>query len=231
MASRFITDEKSRKITRKLTKFASKYQSSQLVRHLYPAGRVKPNNEKIYYIVDNITDAINSKKKIRFQYEEYTPDKKKVLRNEGEIYENSPYALFWSNDFYYLIGYSEKHHQIIQFRVDRMVNTEVTDQEAIPAPADFDAADYGKEVFEMFCGEEAAITLECDNSLMKTVIDKFGEEVETKRSGPDKFHAKVKVEASPVFYGWVFQFGGQIKISGPASIKKKYQKMLQEATE
>jgi len=231
MASRFITDEKSRKITRKLTKFASKYQSSQLVRHLYPAGRVKPNNEKIYYIVDNITDAINSKKKIRFQYEEYTPDKKKVLRNEGEIYENSPYALFWSNDFYYLIGYSEKHQQIIQFRVDRMVNTEVTDQEAIPAPADFDAADYGKEVFEMFCGEEATITLECDNSLMKTVIDKFGEEVETKRSGPDKFHAKVKVEASPVFYGWVFQFGGQIKISGPASIKKKYQKMLQEATE
>jgi predicted DNA-binding transcriptional regulator YafY len=231
MASRFITDEKSRKITRKLTKFASKYQSSQLVRHLYPAGRVKPNNEKIFYIVDNITDAINKKQKIRFQYEEYTPDKKKVLRNNGEVYENSPYALFWSNDFYYLIGYSEKHKQIIQFRVDRMVNTEVIKEKAIPEPEGFNAADYGKEVFEMFCGEEITVTLECDNVLMKTVIDKFGEEVETKRSGLDKFRAKVRVAASPVFYGWVFQFGGQIKIVSPVSSKKKYQKMLQDAIE
>jgi predicted DNA-binding transcriptional regulator YafY len=229
MASRFITDEKSRKITRKLTKFVSKYQAPQLVRHLYPAGRVKPNNEKIYYTVDNITDAINKKQKIRFQYEEYTPDKTKVLRNNGEVYENSPYALFWSNDFYYLIGFSEKHNRIIQFRVDRMVNTEVMGEKAIPAPDGFDAAEYGKEFFEMFCGEEAMVTLECENELMKTVIDKFGEEVETKKFGSDKFRAKVKVAVSPVFYGWVFQFGGEIKIIAPATAKKQYQKMLQEA--
>ena len=228
MSSRFITDEKSRKMIRKLTKFSSRYQSSDLVRHLYTAGRVKPSNEKIYYVVNSITDAINAKKKIKFNYTEYTPDKKKILRHNGEVYINSPYALFWSNDFYYLIGYSEKHDGIIQFRVDRMVNTEILDEQAVPAPEGFDAAEYGKEFFEMFCGEEVTVTLECSNTLMKTVIDKFGEDVETKKYGLDKFCVYVKVAVSPVFYGWIFQFGGQIKITAPESVKKQYQKMLQD---
>ena len=231
MSSRFITDEKSRKMIRKLTKLASKYQSSSLVRHLYPAGRVKPNNEKIYYVVNSITDAINEKKKIKFNYEEYTPDKKKILRHDGEVYVNSPYALFWSNDFYYLIGYSEKHSSIIQFRVDRMTNTEILDDEAVPAPDGFDASEYGKKYFEMFCGDEVTVTLECENALMKTIVDKFGEEVETKKAGLDKFRVKVKVATSPVFYGWVFQFVGQIRIVSPVSIKKQYQKMLHDAIE
>ena len=230
-SSRFITDEKSRKMIRKLTKLSSRYQSSELVRHLYTAGRVKPSNEKIFYVVNSITDAINAKKKIRFNYTEYTPDKKKVLRNDGEVYVNSPYALFWSNDFYYLIGYSEKHNSIIQFRVDRMINTEILEEDAVPAPEGFDAAQYGKKFFEMFCGEEVTVTLECENKLMKTIIDRFGEEVETKRAGLDKFRAKVKVAASPVFYGWVFQFVGQIRIVSPAGVKKQYQKMLQDAIE
>lgn len=231
MSSRFITNEKSRKMIRKLTKLSSRYQSSDLVRHLYTAGRVKPSNEKIFYVVNSITDAINTKKKISFNYTEYTPDKKKVLRQGGELYVNSPYALFWSNDFYYLIGYSEKHSSIIQFRVDRMVNIEILEENAVPAPEGFDAAEYGKKFFEMFCGEEVMVTLECENALMKTVIDKFGEEVETKRYGLEKFHANVKVAASPVFYGWIFQFCGQIKIISPASVKKQYQKMLQDAIE
>ena len=231
MSSRFITDEKSRKMIRKLTKLSSRYQSSELVRHLYSAGRVKSNNEKIFYVVNNITDAINAKKKIKFNYTEYTPDKKKILRHDGEQYINSPYALFWSNDFYYLIGYSEKHGGIIQFRVDRMVNTEILDEPAVPAPEGFDAAEYGKKFFEMFCGNEVTVTLECDNSLMKTIIDKFGEEVETKKCGLDKFRVKVQVATSPVFYGWIFQFGGQIKVNSPMSVKKEYQKMLRNAIE
>lgn len=231
MSSRFITDEKSRKMIRKLTKLTSKYQSSELARHLYPAGRVKPNNEKIYYVVNSITDAINAKKKIQFNYTEYTPNKEKVFRHDGEVYVNSPYALFWSNDFYYLIGYSEKHGSIIQFRVDRMVNTEIMDEHAVPAPEGFDAAEYGKKFFEMFCGDEATVTLECENALMKTIIDKFGEEVETKKTGSNKFRVKVQVVASTVFYGWIFQFGGQIRIISPVSIKKRYQKMLHEAIE
>lgn len=228
-SSRFITDDKSRKMVRKLTKFASNYQASGLARHLYTAGRVKPSNEKIYYIVDAISDAINSRKQVSFRYQEYTPEKNKVLRNGGEVYVNSPYALFWNNDYYYMIGYSEKHESIVQFRVDRMTDTKVLRTDAIPAPAGFNAADYGREVFEMFSGEEITVSLQCDNELMKTIIDKFGENAETRIYSPECFIAKVKVAASPIFYGWVFQFGGKIRIQGPAGVRKNYREMLRSA--
>lgn len=40
--------------------------------------------------------------------------------NNGEWYENSPYAMLWNDDRYYLLGYSEKHNKVVTFRIDRM---------------------------------------------------------------------------------------------------------------
>ena len=61
-------------------------QAQALNRHVFAADRVKADNESIYYIVDAINDAINDRRKIVFQYTEYTGEKQKVLRNGGEQY-------------------------------------------------------------------------------------------------------------------------------------------------
>ena len=55
-SSRFITRDKSEELIGKLSRLASKYQAEKLVRHIYTADRLKPGNENIYYIVDQITD-------------------------------------------------------------------------------------------------------------------------------------------------------------------------------
>ena len=83
----------------------------------------------------------------------------------------------------------------------------------------------------MFDGEEEMVTLECENPLMKVIIDRFGEEVDTERISQDKFLAKVSVSTSKTFYGWVFLFGGQIKIVGPDKVKKEYIDMARAAIE
>ena len=44
-------------------------------------------------------------------------------------------------------------------------------------PDDFDIENYTKEVFFMFSGEKVLVDLRCDNSLMKTMVDRFGEDV------------------------------------------------------
>ena len=41
------------------------------------SSRVKPHNEKVYYIIDNIQTAIGNHQQIRFQYYEYTQEKRK----------------------------------------------------------------------------------------------------------------------------------------------------------
>ena len=124
-SSRFITPKKSRLLIQKLGRLSSSAQAAQLKCPIYMDGMPKPKNEAIYYIVDLLQTAIQENKQISFQYYEYLPTKETVLKHGGYRYQFSPYALIWNRDFYYVVGWSEKHGKIAQFRVDRMTAIEL----------------------------------------------------------------------------------------------------------
>ena len=214
-SSRFITQKKSEQLVRKLSGLVSVNQKSELKRHLYATNRVKTSNEAIYYTVDTINQAITQKRRISFQYTEYDGEKNMVLRNDGEVYELSPYALFWNEDYYYVVGYSEKHENVSVFRVDRLHKPEIAEAAAAPKPEGFNLDDYSKQIFEMYDGENVKVQIKCKNELMKYVIDRFGEDVKTRPLSDDEFTAEIEVALSPNFYAWVFRFGGNIKILAP----------------
>lgn len=229
-SSRFITAKKSESLIRKIHTLTSQGQVSKLRRNNYVVDRIKPDNEQIYYIVDTINDTINEGKQISFQYYDYSGLKKKVLKNKGEIYKLSPYKLIWSGDYYYVIGYSEKKGKVINFRVDRIAAAPtILSENAIPVPKDFDLENFTKEVFFMFSGDEVEVDLQCDNSLMKTMIDRFGENVKTLAYDMTSFRLITEVSVSPTFFGWVFGFDGKVKILGPKNVKEQYYKMISEA--
>ena len=71
----------------------------------------------------------------------------------------------------------------------------------------------------------------CDNELMKSVIDRFGEAIKIKRISDSKFKATVTVATSRTFYAWAFRFAGQMKIISPASIKLEYMEMARKIPE
>ena len=148
-SSHFITAKKSERLIEKLGKLTSESHARQLDRHIYMEGTAKPENECIYYSVDEIHNAIQEKRQITFQYYEYTPQKEKILKHNGYRYQFSPYALIWSRDCYYAVGWSEKHGKIAQFRVDRMTAVEPLEHTAVQTP-DFDPAEYVRKVFGMY---------------------------------------------------------------------------------
>ena len=229
-ASRFITGKKSRQLIAKLKSLTSIYRAESLRGNMVVSDPIKPDNEKVYYIADAINDAINEERRIAFQYYEYSGAKEKVLRNGGEIYRISPYGLVWSGDYYYVVGYSRKHGKVVSFRVDRIASTpEILPESADPRPEGFDLARYAKEVFSMFDGESVPVELQCDNSLMKTIIDHFGEDVDVRPGDDASFLIRADISASPTFYGWVFGFGGKIRILGPDHIAEQYKQMVLEA--
>ena len=226
-SSRFINREKSAVLIEKLTGMVSKAQAEKIRRHLYTADRVKADNRQIYYIVDAVTDAINDGKKICFQYFEYDGDKKKLLRRNGVRYYVSPYALVWDDNHYYMLGFSDDRQRIVNYRVDRMCNTGMTEEDAVPMPAGFDMEEYVQH--RMFAGDEVEVVLECRNEIMKYIVDQFGEDVETWPASETTFFAKVSVADSPTFYGWVFPFEGKVKIAEPQEIRDKYMAMVKAA--
>jgi predicted DNA-binding transcriptional regulator YafY len=155
-SSKFITEKKSDELIKKIGLMTSSYEAGQLRRNIYVSGRAKAMNEKIYYNVDTIHQAISMNRQISFRYFEYDIEKNKRYRNSGEKYAASPYALTWDDENYYMISRYEKHEGATHFRVDKMEDIEVLD---IPSNNDgtINVAEYAKKVFGMFSGEELSV--------------------------------------------------------------------------
>ena len=213
----------------KLSSIASPYQGDILKRRLYVDGKTKTDNEKIYYIVDLLHNAIVDETAVEFQYYEYTADKTKVYKHDGQFYEFSPYDLVWSNDSYYVFGWSNSHGKVIKFRVDRMDKPNASVKPFHAKPNDYNIHEYCDKVFMMFDGKPSTVTLYCDNSLMKAIIDRFGTEVKTKKTNCSHFTAEVEVSASPTFFAWVFTYAGKMKILYPKEVVQEYETMLKSA--
>jgi len=225
-SSKFITEKKSRQLIKKIGSLTSSHEAKQLARQIIVAGRVKTMNEKIYYNVDIINQAINSKKQISFKYFEFTIDKKKRYRNEGNNYTASPYALTWDNENYYMISYYEKYKGITHFRVDKMEDIEIIDFDC--HKEDIDIVEYTKKIFSMYSGEEETVRIQFDNSLLGVVIDRFGKDTVTYKADENSFIAILKVEVSPPFLGWIFKFGNKVKIVSPENVTELFIKHLDE---
>ena len=228
-ASHFIPSRQSSALIEKLKGFDSKYRADDYTRHLYFAGATKTKNIGAFDLVDKLNDAINRRRKVTFQYYQYTPGKTRRLRGRGKTYENSPYCMVYTNDHYYLVGWSDEHDKVVQFRIDRMKNLRITGEKS-RSTRGFHIDQYVNENFSMYSGDNINVTLECDNDMMDAIIDRFGEKVKTSAS-PDGnyFTVEATVGDSPTFYAWVFQFGGKIRIQGPEEAVERYAKMIKNA--
>ena len=90
-SARFIPKEKSALLVKKLSSLTSYYNTEKLVRNVDVENRIKAENEKIYYIMEALNDAINARKKVSFQYFTYNVQKEQKPRHDGYTYTFSPY--------------------------------------------------------------------------------------------------------------------------------------------
>jgi predicted DNA-binding transcriptional regulator YafY len=223
-SSKFITERKTIGLIKKLEQFMSKHDAGKLRRQVYVQNRVKNMNESIYYSVDTLHEAISEDKKISFKYFNYDIQKKQVFRREGELYVVSPVALTWNEENYYLIAYSDKREQLTHFRVDKMSNVKKLAEPRCTESSDFKLAEYSKKVFGMFGGEETDVKLRINNKLIGGVIDRFGKDVIMIPERDDHFLIRVRIALSPIFYGWLFQFGDLCEVIEPQSLKDELKK-------
>ncbi|MBQ9991533.1 MAG: WYL domain-containing protein [Lachnospiraceae bacterium] len=219
-AAKFITAKKSGELIKKIENLTSKHEAGKLHRQVYVAERIKTINENIYYNVDVLHTAIATNVKITFQYFQWNVQKEMVLKRCGERYAVSPWALSWDDDNYYLIAFDHREDKIKHFRVDKMLNIELSaeQREGRESFGGFDIAQYNRKMFGMFGGEEEMVTLECVNELAGVIIDRFGKEITLHKKGSTHFTIKVKVAVSRQFLSWVMALGEGIRILSPDSV-------------
>lgn len=222
-SAKFITHKKSLSLIKKIESLASIYEAQLLNRQVFVRNRVKTMNESIYYNVDAIHTGIASNRKIRFHYFEYTVQKERRLKRDGSWYTISPFALTWDDENYYMVGFDSEAGIIKHFRVDKMLDIEMTDDErdGLEAYAALDMAMYSRKVFGMFSGDEVHVQLRFENQLVGAVLDRLGREIMLVADGDDHFTVGVDVVVSPQFFAWVSGFGVAAQIIGPQEVVAK----------
>ena len=231
-SSRFITEKKSDELIAKLESYASKYEAKKLARQVNVNGRVKTMNERIYYSVDKIHEALNEESQIKFQYFTWTADKKMELKHGGAYYSVSPWALCWDDEKYYLVGYDNREYKIKHFRVDKMADVSVVyeEREGKEEFSKMQMSEYTNRLFGMFGGNLETVTLLCENHAANVIIDRFGTDIPLMKTDAEHFTVRVRVSVSKLFLSWIMAIPG-VKIVAPertVDMMKSEIKRLQE---
>lgn len=129
-SSKFLTKRKAGALVRSIGTLTSKHQAADLRRRVHVEGRIRSQNESVFYHLDAIQRAMDGKRKIEFRYFKLGPDKRRVLQHNGDTYVETPVQLVYMNDFYYVVAWNEKHAKFANYRVDRMLGLKVSGQRA-----------------------------------------------------------------------------------------------------
>lgn len=229
-AANFISQGKTDYLIDKISNFGGSNKADILKSNIIYFNNNKTKNEKIMYSINEIVSAIENNKKISFNYYDYDEHNNKIYRNDNKTYYINPLATVFSNDNYYLIGYYKKYaYQTIHYRIDRMDNVQVCNQERDEFLGEtIDFKNRKKQLFGMFQGADVEVEFEIDRSILDPIYDKFGYDIKLKESEANKFKFKAIVQVSPTFFGWCFMFKDKLKILSPKKVVEDYYNCIQD---
>lgn len=223
-ASNFISQSQTKELIDKIARLGGKRRKELLEENVVHFNTAKHNNEEVFENVASLEKALLEKKQVSFYYFDRDERRKKVYRNGKARYVADPIALIFHEDFYYLMSYTTKYDDITNFRVDRMESV-VVEEEPVHDKAlldDTEIATYTEQVFKMYGGPIQDITIEFPRSLIGVVQDKFGEDANIVSIADDRCVASIQVQISPTFWGWLFQFAGEMDVISPKEISQEY---------
>ncbi|MCD7722586.1 MAG: WYL domain-containing protein [Clostridiales bacterium] len=220
----FITPAKTKRLVEKLEGMLSRAQAKAMRPQVFHDAQNKCDNEEIYKTIDILDAAILKKKKVKFTYRRRNIDKKNKKSYTQKTFKVSPYALIWNADHYYLVCNNEKYDNLMNLRIDRIRNIQITALKARKVKdvseyeKEFDVADYASKVFNMFSGESATVKLLCSFDLQEEIMDRFGAKIPLSAVDFEHFETQVNAAVSDGLVSWLMQYGNGIKVLEPQSL-------------
>lgn len=185
--SAHIPYQQTKELIEKLESLSNVYFKSR-TQYIYPLSQNRTDNKQVFYTIGVLDEAIRANKKVVFEYAEYHTDKKMYSkrRPDGSIrtYTVTPYQMVAQEGKYYLICNYDKYDDISNYRVDRIRNIEVLDEEGKPFESlkwsgnqRLNLTDYMKEHVYMYSSKNSLVKFRIVKEMISDVIDLFGKEV------------------------------------------------------
>lgn len=232
-AATFVSPKRTAELCEKIRTLSSAYQArSELATP--SIGGVKCQREDVFATIEQVNCAISLPSQLSFLYYKLNARLNQVQQRQGKRYVVSPYAMIWLQDRYYLVANLSGRDDLTHFRLDRMRSVRVEPltwrdfSEVSPYKGVFDIPDYVVKCVNMFAGEAVYVELCCSNSIVNEIADRFGEKLSIIAFDAERFTARVKSVAGNGLLSWISQFGAQIEILSPASLRETMRQRLVE---
>lgn len=187
--------------------------------------------------IEMLLEAMYLHKKIEFQYTKVSNDMKKVLRREGKIYKLNLYTIYWAGNNYYLIGAHDNHDGLTHYRLDRILNLNITDENAIgayekvePNSEDY-IRNYIEESVNHFSGDVVRIEVEykADPVANAILYDFAGNDIKVRKQQDGTYRATFTKMNSVTLTAWFMQYANRFKVLAPEKLKDDVRNELMEA--
>ena len=232
LASSHVTAKHSKELIEKLCNLSNVYFRSH-VKNIHSANQWnKTDNNTLFYTVSVVDEAIERGKQVIFYYNKYGIDGK--LHHTSKPHA-SPYQLLLHNQHYYLMALNEKWKNITYFRVDRITEIRMAEENATPM-SEVEGLEHGIDYRKlatslpyMFHDKIERIEFYADESIVDQIIDWFGDNVKFEKNDN---RLKVVVYASPMAMEyWAMQYLNYVEILAPASLRSTVKGNLARAME
>ncbi len=233
LSSKHIPENYSKDLIEKLSSLSNEYFKPN-IKHVYSVKDWdKTENKALFLNIETIGEAIEKERQITLCYNKYGADKKLHKTAEHTV---GPYQLVLHNQHYYLVALSERWHNLVHFRVDKITDIKITESPLTPIRSvkgyanGIDYKKYATSLPYMFTDGIQRVKFECDNCIIDQVVDMFGKDIVITGIGDDK--SEVTINASPnAMEYWAMQYLNFVEIKSPSALRDQIKTNLQNATE
>ena len=225
LSNRNICKSHTKDLIDKLVREGGKYFKNY-AKHVVNLDDWQKDETRDYFLnIELLSEAIEKKVKVEFNYNSFGVDKK-LHKRKYEKSLVSPYQLFLKNEHYYLVCNYDKHDNAAFCRVDRIANLSVT-QEAIKPLSSIsgyeNVINIGKlnNRLPFLYDDEPTrvefITANGAENMIDNVIDKFGRDVQITELADGSLRFSLIASPRAIRF-WILQFGKYVKVLSPQSL-------------
>lgn len=238
LQARCITDEDTTALCEKLLWHTSERGRKCLKRIITTKNRNKSKISYAKFYIETLIEAMYLEKKVTFQYTDRDKHMNRVLRREGYEYKVNPYTVIWQNETYYLICNLDKYNNLTHFRLDRMENLNICNDEISRDPKEFlgenpslKIQEHVDTIINQFSGDLIRLKIEYNGSDLNLLYDFAGDNIRLIEKEDGVLLVSLEVQNSDGLINWLMQCSQYLKVLEPTDVKERLVHRFKEALE
>ena len=225
----YIVPSIAKNIIKKCKSIQTIYENEKIKDYHIYANDSKTENVEVIKNIEDISESIFKHKKIKFEYWKYAITNKleKKIVSTPTV---SPYAIVYSKQEFYLIGIKEGQTDFYNYRIDRIKNIKILEENISIKKKKSDIQDFAESSTEMFGGKKEEIEAICHIWLLDVIFDIFGRNVTIEKITNDEEHFRLLVDTNPMgFKMWAMRNIDLVEVKRPINLRSEMKEIIKNA--